>query len=333
MPKKLNLISTSPDNEWDKLVERSPYSSIFFHSSFLKNLLSCNLRHYKIFNGGELRGLLLLCTSIDSASCIQNDLLVYSGICFGPPTNNQSYAQQISEQFDISSYIANYLAQEYKSVDIQLPPSVHDIRPFLWYNYNSDLPKYTAIPRFTSLLNISGLSETTNYENHPIFMNSSSSRRQQIRYSIRDRIEVHESNDVQKFLDLYQLTFKRQSIDISADKLNQTGNLVQGLLDNKMAKVFFSYLPTGEPASVAVFGLNNKQSCYLFGANDPDHRHTSSGTAILWQSFRKLAEYGCTTIDLEGVNSPNRGWFKLSFGGKLLTYYQLKFENVLSNRA
>ena len=50
MPKKLNLISSSPDNEWDKLVATSPYSSIFFHSSFLKNLLSCNLRHYKIFN-------------------------------------------------------------------------------------------------------------------------------------------------------------------------------------------------------------------------------------------------------------------------------------------
>lgn len=331
MPKKITLISSSPDNEWDKLVETSPHSSIFFHSSFLKSLLYSKLRYYKIFNGRELRGLLLLCVSINNESCIQDDLLVYSGICFGPPTNNQSYAQQISEQYDITSYIANYLADDYQSVDIQLPPSVQDIRPFLWHNYNSDLPKYTVIPRFTSFLNISGLLESSNYENHPIFVNSSSSRRQQIRYSIRDRINVFESDDVLKFLDLYQLTFKRQSIDVSADKLNQIGNLVQGLLDQKMAKIFFSYLATGEPASVAVFGLNNKQACYLFGANDPDYRNTPSGTAILWESFRKLSEYGFTMIDLEGVNSPKRGWFKLSFGGKLITYYQLKFTNVSSN--
>ena len=27
-----------------------------------------------------------------------------------------------------------------------------------------------------------------------------------------------------------------------------------------------------------------------------------------------------------GVNSPNRGWFKLGFGGDLIGYYQIKYD-------
>ena len=35
-------------------------------------------------------------------------------------------------------------------------------------------------------------------------------------------------------------------------------------------------------------------------------------------------EESINSIDLEGVNSPNRGWFKLSLGGELNPYYKIK---------
>jgi hypothetical protein len=38
----------------------------------------------------------------------------------------------------------------------------------------------------------------------------------------------------------------------------------------------------------------------------------------------KLAQDGKKEVDLEGVNSPHRGWFKLSFGGTLESYWQVK---------
>jgi hypothetical protein len=43
----------------------------------------------------------------------------------------------------------------------------------------------------------------------------------------------------------------------------------------------------------------------------------------LWDAFGELAAAGITQIDLEGVNSPRRGWFKMSFGGELRAYYQI----------
>ena len=47
---------------------------------------------------------------------------------------------------------------------------------------------------------------------------------------------------------------------------------------------------------------------------------------VLWDAFLDLAASGVKEIDLEGVNSPLRGHFKLSFGGSILPYYRLKLQ-------
>ena len=65
------------------------------------------------------------------------------------------------------------------------------------------------------------------------------------------------------------------------------------------------------------------KSVYLYGT--PSGLQSSyDGTFLLWEVFKKLnLENNINEIDLEGVNSPLRGSFKLSFGGNLKNYYQL----------
>ena len=41
----------------------------------------------------------------------------------------------------------------------------------------------------------------------------------------------------------------------------------------------------------------------------------------------KLRIEGINTIDLEGINSPKRGFWKLGFGGDLLPYYNISMNN------
>jgi lipid II:glycine glycyltransferase (peptidoglycan interpeptide bridge formation enzyme) len=79
---------------------------------------------------------------------------------------------------------------------------------------------------------------------------------------------------------------------------------------------------------MALFGRDAKRAYYLFGAGDPALRDTSCGTAVLWDAFAALARSGCRELDMEGVNSPKRGWFKLSFGAEILPYYQLVLEKA-----
>jgi lipid II:glycine glycyltransferase (peptidoglycan interpeptide bridge formation enzyme) len=75
--------------------------------------------------------------------------------------------------------------------------------------------------------------------------------------------------------------------------------------------------------SVAVYAFDDRRAYYLFGASDPELRDSPTGTAVLWDAFGALAAAGISQIDLEGVNSPRRGWFKMSFGGELRHYYQI----------
>lgn len=69
---------------------------------------------------------------------------------------------------------------------------------------------------------------------------------------------------------------------------------------------------------------DNKRSYYLFGAKNNKIKNSWGGTLINWEAFKYIARYkSLGEIDLEGINSPNRGSFKLSFGGSIISYFQI----------
>jgi hypothetical protein len=65
---------------------------------------------------------------------------------------------------------------------------------------------------------------------------------------------------------------------------------------------------------------------YLNGARSgKDLENDYSMTYLLIHSFFELKKKNITKIDLEGMNSPKRSFFKNGFGGNLLPYYSIKF--------
>ena len=149
------------------------------------------------------------------------------------------------------------------------------------------------------------------------------SRRQQIRYAKRDMVVTEEFSNVDLFIDFYRQTMTRQKEEPALAKLDRMSGLVEGVLRADQAKMFVSKTEEGIVGSVAVYAYDQHRAYYLFGASDPALRNSPLGTAVLWNAFYHLAVMGLPEIDLEGVNSPKRGWFKLSFGGELKPYYQI----------
>ena len=76
----------------------------------------------------------------------------------------------------------------------------------------------------------------------------------------------------------------------------------------------------------SLYGLHRDIACYLYGVTAKDSRERYSGSWLLWESFKILQKQGFKKIDMEGVNSPQRGWFKLSFSGSLDPYYSVTWE-------
>lgn len=206
---------------------------------------------------------------------------------------------------------------------IFLSPSVDDVRPFQWYRYGEASGTYRIDVRYTSYLDISDFIKLSDFTKTKAYQNSSSARRQQIRYAVRDGLLTEELSSIPLFLELYVKTLERQGEVVDQKYLMRMGKLITALNKDNLIRIFVSRLPGGLPGSIALFAIDHKRAYYLFGASDPLMRSTPVGTAVMWNAFIALAKSGVKVIDLEGVNSPRRGWFKTSFGGYLQQYYQI----------
>lgn len=321
-PPAYRLEETQPGEHWDAFIHASPVSTLFSLSDYLA-AMGGPVRLFWCLRGNERRAAVVINESQDGRHALLDDFVIHNGLIFGPCTPQQNRAQIISERFDMAADVAAALSHRYECVELALAPQVDDIRPFLWYNYGLGGPMYTAQVRYTAYLDLAGFAKSTAPEEIPLFNEISYARRQEVRKGIKAGIVTTEDMDATGLANFYAMTMGRQNIDVPEHKRAVLRRFTDHLLGRRMARLFVSHTPQGEPAALALFGWDAKRAYYLFGAGDPVHRNTPCGTTVLWDAFRALAQDGHTQVDLEGVNSPRRGWFKLSFGAELVPYYQL----------
>jgi hypothetical protein len=309
-------------DEWDRFINSTKHGTIFQYSAYLE-ALSARYSCFFIYKNKELRAAILLIESNDGTNTILDDFIIYNGIIFGTPTIGQNSSQILSEHFNISEFIANTLPTLYKKIELSLTPKNCDIRPYLWFNYGTNLPQYKASVRYTSFVDISDIASAKTLEDISLYNKASKSRRQVIRYAKREGVITKEEFNLEIFLNLYSSTMSRQELKISKEKIGTIKKILNNLNNHGLIKMYFSYTKNGSIGSAACFAIDHIRAYYLFGASDSNLRDSHTGTAVLWDSFAKLNHYGVNEVDLEGVNSPDRGWFKLSFGGDIVPYYHI----------
>lgn len=319
------------NDKWDDFVLAAKDGTVFSLSKYLLSLNARPIAYYCLKNETIKAGLVLI-ENDKRDSIISHDFVIYSGIIFSNPLKEQNKSKINSEKFRITTFIADQLSKIYHNIQLTLHPSIVDLRPFLWVNYNTKLPKYRLEPRYTSYINIEDIYDAKSIDNISIYKNASYSRRQEIRYGIKKNVTTNVEFDSDKFINFYHKTMERQSIIPNTKTLNEMKDLINSLYENNLGKMFVSYTNDGILGSMAFFAIDNKRAYFLFGANDPKMRSAHTGTMVLWDAFRFLNKEKIKEIDLEGINSPHRGWFKLSFGGNIIPYYHIYFDNKIIAR-
>lgn len=312
------------DSTWDQFVLNSPNGTIFSYSSYL-NSINGNCVGYYCYRNQEKRAALTIIESPDHSASITHEFVIYNGILYSPAQNKQNLYQIRYEHYEMAMFISTELLKLYNEVNLALHPSIVDIRPFLWVNYGTDASKYAVDVRYTSYLSLKKSQNDPNFEEDELFIDMSSSRRQEVRYAKKNYVETIEEIDSRKFAEFYVRTMLRQKISVSNDVKDEMKLLLDKLMEENIGKMYVAYTKEKEPGSMAFWCWDNKRAYYLFGANDPELRHTHTGSAVIWDSINILRSVGIKEIDFEGINSPKRGWFKLSFGGSIVPYYQLNW--------
>ena len=77
------------------------------------------------------------------------------------------------------------------------------------------------------------------------------------------------------------------------------------------------------PIYSVLFLNDDESSCYLYGSGDVEIKNRYAGSFALWKSIERSIELELKYIDLEGINSPFRGEYKLNFGGNIEGYYNI----------
>ena len=151
-------------------------------------------------------------------------------------------------------------------------------------------------------------------------------RRRLIRKGIESNTKFITSTDINYLVKNLQNYMIKQNSPSSSQKLNNIKNLLKNLFNKKKIFVKIALSKKNIPGYLCVFAFDNNVGYYLYGCPLTENNENYLGSITFWETFVELSKKGIDIIDLEGINSPKRGWFKQSFGGEIKQYYEIKLK-------
>ena len=313
---KYSLIESPDTSEWDTLVTSSPQGNIFSDTRYLRALnapFTCYLvKHY----GETLAGVVVM-ENGDLMRVAPFPYTPYQGIMFSRSVSAQKNFKRVTREFRLTEYLIQVLSERYRNFSMVLSPAFEDLRAFLWHNYHkANSSRFTITNRYTATLDLSDFS-LDNY-----LKNIRTVRRQEFK---KTTAVITETEDTALFMNLYVKTFERQEIALHPQQLELINGIVTSALANSIGRLSMATTMDGV-ASMSLFVFDSHTAYYLFGANNPELRNSGESTALMIEGISTMAKLGLSKIDFVGVNSPNRGDYKLSFNSVLTPYFKVELD-------
>ncbi len=269
--------------------------------------------------------------SDDENACLLDDLVIYGGIIFLPDLDRKQVRLR-HEQFEITEFAIQHLTEQFAHIELSLAPQFQDMRPFLWHEYHNLDPnsKFALDLRYTSYVDISSLNDSDKDEDSPLFRNMETLRQRHVRDAKRRGGKFNFGLNCKLLLEYYNYLMSSQGEVVPSSKLGRVRRLIDGLILERRCVIFQVLNLHGVVIYATAYAWDSKRAYYLFGAGNPMASEPWQGTFAHWSAFLYFAkQLDLNEVDMEGVNSPKRGWFKLGFGGSLKSYYQVyKKDNI-----
>jgi len=314
----LNITASTSEEWWDRLVKTSRQGEIFNSQWFLDALLT-NYTIYKVTDSSDrvLAGFCILEDTIDLMAVAPYSFTPYQGILFSKDVSEISNHKKNGTEFKITRAIIEWAQGRYKNFSMSFSPNFSDLRPFNWFAYgDKSASKFSVNLKYTAYLDL------VDFSLEDYLSAIRSVRRQEYK---KNNTLSYEDDHIDNFLENYKNTFIRQGIVLSDVDLRLVESITRAALNNK-AGMLKKIVIDNEAASSTLFLHNENKGYYLFGANNPSYRSTGASTALMIRNIEELAKMGCRSLDFVGVNSPNRGDYKLSFNGVLRPYFQVNLD-------
>ncbi len=312
----------APDEEWNIFNNNSINKSIFCDLDFL-SLEKSKKKFFSIFKNQECVAKFFLLATNDKKIALPNEL-IFTPIIYRK-ISNQTQSSSITEKNEILAAYAYFILKKYDEAKFCLDYLSNDLRAFEWINFieKKELFSIKRI-KYTQIIDLKNI-DSEIFSDMTLFKNFSSRIKQSIKYSKEENLEVKEEFDENFYINTLDKTFTRQNLKPDFDIIKRA-KIFGKLRENRKIFMFISY-NKNKKICFSLFGVIKDKAIYLHGGRSENVKGDNSLAHNLLNSMIFLKKnLGVETLDLEGVNSPQRAFFKAGFGGELKPYYMIKFK-------
>jgi hypothetical protein len=205
-------------------------------------------------------------------------------------------------------------------LDFSLSHDFIDLRALLWFNYHEQEKGQFALDlNYTGIVN---LKEEKKFENYLTSIRNV--RRQEWNKCIKNQYYITESEDIDQFMLFYKLMFDNQNMELSDKTMAIVRGITTESLRNSFGKLTFCYDSQGNLLSSMLTLIYKDTAYYQFGVTNPEHKSSGASVFLVLNSIKSVYESNINFFDMVGINSPNRGDFKLSFNAIPVPYFNVK---------
>ena len=301
-------------------MDASPQNTVFSRKFFL-NALAVGHRTYILSRNSEpVLGVIVIDKLADGTKAFYTGG-VYQGIAFAPNKKESVHGETALRIAAVQALIER-MSERFEEIEFCLHYSISDLRAFKWFNY-----KTPELGQFAIDIDYTGIVTLDHAKPFDMYLNTiRSSRKQDYKKAVKSGFLVEEYDDFAVFENLYRKTFGRQGVAVSDQFMMATARVIRAAIEVGNGRFTLCRSPKGEPVSTAFFLHDRGAAYYMLGATDPEFRNDGVGTQIIIENIRYYAEgRSIVTIDMLGVNSPNRGDYKISFNASVRPYYSVRW--------
>ena len=300
---------------WDSFIDSSPQGNIFVTSNFIESLLD---KYYlwTVSKDNEILCGAIIIKNGNKLNVGQYPYTMYQGIMFSTHLLDLPFHKRIVTQSELVKVLINRLTDKYRCVSLCIHHNFEDLREIQWHNYHSP-----ELGQFQIGLRYTGIVELNKYKSFDDYLSQISVNRFYKYKKAKTELTLKETKDIEILDRLHNLTFKRQGIKRSTKEKKLLRSITSSALKFKYGRLYICTNKNNIPMSATLFLYYKQTAYYLFGANHPKYRQSNSGTFLMLENIRIALEEGYKFIDMCGINSPNRGDFKISLNAKPIAYY------------
>ncbi len=204
--------------------------------------------------------------------------------------------------------------------EVSLAPTLTDVRHFLWTNsIPSELPEIQVIPRYTAILDLSDLKPQ-----NILKCVSTNRNREILRIEKSEAFSITKKIDTEQLLKLYESFFAEKNITMHQKEMDKLIRLCE-LVESGYGR-YTGYIDTtsGELVSIVILLYDHATANLVLNLTHQAYKSSGIGTATMFNAILTAKHLGLKSFDFNGVNHPQRAFYKHSFGAEPKLYFDLK---------